>query len=524
VHLRVQSPWIYDPIRPYDATQKGGDMPLTKIVCTLGPATEDPEVIRAMIRTGMTVARLNFSHGAAAEKRQTAARVRKIATEEGRHVALLGDLQGPKIRIGDLPEEGVDLIEGQHVVLTADDVSASGQAQKPREIPFPHPEIIADIEVGDRLLLDDGTLELRVTQAAPTRITCRVHVGGVLNSNKGVNLPGVKLNIPAITEKDYEDALTALEIGMDYLALSFVRQAADVTMLRDYLNKHAGAPVTREVGEDPHQIPALVAKIEKPEALEDLENIVRTSDAVMVARGDLGVEIAPERVPLVQKHIIHLCNKLGKPVITATQMLQSMIDLPRPTRAETSDVANAILDGSDAVMLSGETAVGRYPVKTVQMMVDIAENVEQSEDFPYNQLLDLAIDHSQPNPEVITSAISSATVTLSRASKAKAIICSTESGRTARIVARHRPHAPLVGATPFTSTARRMQLMWGVIPMVVTAFHTTDEMLRTMVHSAYDRGYAKIDDNVALTAGIPLEVHGVTNMVKVHTIREEDLA
>lgn len=494
-------------------------MPLTKIVCTLGPATEDPEVLRAMILAGMTVARLNFSHGTADEKRRTAAMVRKIAAEEGEHIALLGDLQGPKIRVGALPEDGIKLVEDREVVLTSGEI-----LDRHREIPFPHPDILADIEAGDRLLLDDGTLELVATEAAPTRVTCRVRVGGVLTSNKGVNLPGVKLRIPAMTDKDREDALTALEIGVDYLALSFVRRADDVTALRDYLFDHTGAPVAREVGEDPHQIPALVAKIEKPEALDDLDAIVRASDAVMVARGDLGVEIAPERVPLVQKHIIHLCNTLGKPVITATQMLQSMIELPRPTRAEASDVANAILDGSDAVMLSGETSVGKYPVEAVQMMANLAENVEHSEDFPYNQLLDLAIDHSQPNAQVITTAISSATVTLAKTSNAKAILCSTESGRTARIVARHRPKAPLIGATPFGSTARRMQLMWGVLALIVSPFHTTDEMLLTMVRSACDRGYASVGDNVALTAGIPLEVHGVTNMVKVHTVREADLA
>jgi pyruvate kinase len=244
----------------------------------------------------------------------------------------------------------------------------------------------------------------------------------------------------------------------------------------------------------------------------------------MVARGDLGVEIAPERVPLVQKRIIHLCNRMGKPVITATQMLQSMIDLPRPTRAEASDVANAILDGSDAVMLSGETSIGKYPVETVHMMARIAESVEQSEDFPYNQLLDMEIDTDQPNAEMVTSAISRATVTLSMAAQATVILSSTESGRTGRIVARHRPKVTLLGVTPFISTACRMQLMWGVIPLVVEPFHSTDEMIQRMMRAAYDRRCVDVGDNVVLTAGIPLEVHGVTNIVKVHTLREADLA
>jgi pyruvate kinase len=243
----------------------------------------------------------------------------------------------------------------------------------------------------------------------------------------------------------------------------------------------------------------------------------------MVARGDLGVEIAPERVPLAQKRIIRLCNRMGKPVITATQMLQSMVDLPRPTRAEASDVANAILDGSDAVMLSGETSVGSYPVETVGMMARIAEAVERSDGFPCNQLLDLPAEEDQPNAQLITSAISSATVALAKAAHATAILCSTESGRTARIVARHRPSVPLLGVTPFGTTARRMQLIWGIQALVVPAFRTTDEMIGEMVKAAHQRGDADIGSNVVLTAGIPLEVHGVTNMVKVHTIREADL-
>ena len=400
----------------------------------------------------------------------------------------------------------------------------SGTVDDPqREIPFPHPDIIEDVKAGDHLLLDDGTLELVAVASDPPRLTCRVVVGGTLTSHKGVNLPGVKLRIEALTEKDKQDALVALELKVDYLALSFVRRATDVTALRDYLLAHVDAPTTRHVGEDPHQIPGLVAKIEKPEALDDLEGIVRASDGVMVARGDLGVEIAPERVPLVQKHLIHLSNVLGKPVITATQMLQSMIDLPRPTRAEASDVANAILDGSDAVMLSGETSVGKYPVEAVQMMARIAENVEAAEDFPYDQMLDLPIDGDQANAEMVTTAISSATVALSKTSRAAAILCSTESGRTARIVARHRPRVPLLGITPFLTTACRMQLMWGVIPIVVAAFHTTDEMIQRMVNAANQREHANVGDNIVLTAGIPLEVHGVTNMIKVHTIREADL-
>ncbi|MBN1874849.1 MAG: pyruvate kinase [Anaerolineae bacterium] len=494
-------------------------MPLTKIVCTLGPATESLAVLREMVRAGMTVARLNFSHGTSENKRETAALVRQAAAEEGRYVALMGDLQGPKIRVGRLPESGVLLQTGEEVILTSGPVT-----DLQREIPFPHPDIIPDVAPGNRLLLDDGALELEVVAVTPITLRCRVCVGGWLTSHKGVNLPGVALKISALTEKDKSDALLALELDLDYLALSFVRRAVEVEELRAFLRGHARVPETRHVGENPHYIPGIVAKIEKPEALEDLDAIVRAADAVMVARGDLGVETAPERVPLVQKHIISLCNRLSKPVITATQMLQSMIEAPRPTRAEASDVANAILDGSDAVMLSGETSVGKYPVAAVQMMARIAESVEASDTFPYNQLLDYTPwAHELPNPTLISTAVSRATVVIAQASNATAILTSTESGRTPRMVARHRPQAPLLGITPFEETARRLQLVWGVIPILVTAFTNTDEMLQFMVGAATGRGYARVGDNVILTAGIPLEVHGVTNMLKVHTVREEDL-
>ncbi len=507
-------------------------MALTKIVCTLGPACESLDVLRAMIRAGMTVARLNFSHGDADGKRRTAALVREAAAAEGRTVALMGDLQGPKIRVGRLPAEGVRLIEGAEVTLTAglvEDTATQIPFPHPElipdiQIPFPHPELIPDIQIGNRILLDDGTLELEVLAVHPPQIRCRVRAGGVLTSNKGVNLPGVALQISALTDKDREDAVVALELGLDYLALSFVRQAADVRELRELLLTLAHADEERQVGQNPHQIPGIVAKIEKPEALTELEDILREVDAVMVARGDLGVETAPELVPLAQKRIIHLANRLGKPVITATQMLQSMIDNPRPTRAEASDVANAILDGSDAVMLSGETAVGKYPVEAVRMMAKIAAEMEASEAFPYHQLMTLPDDGAElPSARLISRAISRATVEISQEAHAAAILTSTESGRTARTVARHRPRCPLVAATPFEETARRMQLVWGVTPVVVPAFFDTDSMIQVMVQAALRCGYATVGIQLVLTAGIPLEVHGVTNMLKVHTMREEDI-
>ncbi len=492
-------------------------MALTKIVCTLGPACANIETLTAMIEAGMTVARLNFSHGSADQKRAWAGLVRAAAARAGRYVALMGDLQGPKIRVGKLPEAGLTLIPDAEVTLTA------GALEGPGDIPFPHPDIVEDLRPGHTILLDDGTLELQVLDVTPPRVRCRVIVGGVLTSNKGVNLPETPLKLSALTEKDREDARLALELGLDYLALSFVRRPEDVEELRAYLRDQAAASLERRVGEDPNRLPAIIAKIEKPEALHALEAIVRTADAVMVARGDLGVETAPQRVPLAQKDIIRLCNQLGKPVITATQMLQSMIDNPRPTRAEASDVANALLDGSDAIMLSGETSVGRYPVEAVRMMATIAEAVEASAYFPYHQLLMMTAQKSEATPEDVSRAISRATVEIAAELQAAAILCSTESGRTARMVARHRPCTPLLGITPFESTARRLNLVWGVIPVVVGDFRNTDHMIQTMIQAATQRGYARQDDLVVLTAGIPLEVHGVTNMLKVHTIRAEDL-
>jgi pyruvate kinase len=472
-----------------------------------------------MIRAGMTVARLNFSHGTPDQKRAQVEVLRRLSREENRYVAIMGDLQGPKIRVGDLPPEGVMLQEGSEIALVAGESSADPQ----HEIPFPHPDIVADIQRGNRILLDDGSLELEVLSVAPPRVRCRVRVGGKLTSHKGVNLPGVPLRLSAMTDKDRADAQTAVDLGVDYLALSFVRKAADVLELQQFLQNYAGVTSERQVGVNPNQLPAIVSKIEKPEALLDLESIVRQSDAVMVARGDLGVETAPEQVPLAQKQIIRLCNRMGKPVITATQMLQSMIDNPRPTRAEASDVANAIIDGSDAVMLSGETSVGRYPIEAVQMMTKIAENVEGSASFPYHQLLQLEADEGESTAARVSRAISRSTVEISEDVNAAAILTSSESGRTARMVARHRPRVPLLGMTPFEETARRMNLVWGVIPVVVTDFVNTDHMIQTMVRAAVARGYAGVGREVVLTAGIPLEVHGVTNMLKVHTVRPADL-
>ncbi len=498
-------------------------MSLTKIVCTMGPAIDSPEMIKNMLAAGMTVARLNFSHGGEEDKRRQLSLLRKAAKEEGCHLAVMGDLQGPKIRVGKLPEEGIPLEPGKKVII-----SSKKSAGKTDVIPFPHPHIAAAIEAGNHLLLDDGNMELEVLSVAGPEIHCKVVVGGILTSNKGVNLPGVPLDISALTEKDKKDAELAVELGLDYLALSFVRSKEDIEELKEYLEgafaaKDGGKKRKREPGENPHRLPSLIAKIEKPEALNDLEGIVLASDAVMVARGDLGVEISPEQVPMAQKTIIRLCNKMGKPVITATQMLQSMVDNPRPTRAEASDVANAILDGSDAVMLSGETSVGSYPVEAVEIMRKIARQMEGSVSFPYHRLMGVEdVQGKFTDEAAISQAVSRVTVDIADDCGAAAIVSSTESGRTARTVARHRPKSPLLVATPFEETARRMQLVWGTRAVVVAPFETTDEMIKRLVRACIEEDIASIGDKVIITAGIPFEVHGVTNMLKVHTIREED--
>lgn len=468
----------------------------TKLVCTLGPASRDPEVIRGLLQAGMDVARINFSHGDPEAHARTVATVRQIAREEGRTVAILGDLQGPKLRVGELPPEGIALKPGEEVVL-------SPAPFAPGRLPVPHPEILADLKEGQRILLDDGQLELRVARPGRKQVRCQVVVGGRLTSHKGLNLPGASLRISALTEKDRRDARFAVEQGLDFLALSFVRAAQDILELRELLREW-GAP----------DLP-IVAKIEKAEAIEAFEEILEVADAVMVARGDLGVETSPEEVPFHQKRIIRLCNRVGKPVITATQMLQTMIEHPTPTRAEASDVANAVLDGTDAVMLSGETAVGAYPVEAARTMARICASAEahlRSEPFLY--------ELGCPTASV-TEAISRATVEIAAEVGAKAILTATMSGTTARMVARYRPPIPILAATPVPRTQMRLTLVWGVTPVLVPPFATTDEMVVRMVRAAVEAGVVRKGDRVVLTAGIPFGGEGRTNMLKVHVVGED---
>lgn len=471
-------------------------MPRTKIVCTLGPATDSPEVLRALLQAGARVLRLNYSHGTQAQQAARAEMARGIARELGIHIGILADLQGPKMRIGDIPGGSVALREGATVVLTAQPTpGVEGQ------IPFAEPEVLADIRPGARILLDDGALELRAVGADEGGVSAQVVVGGVLSSRKGVALPDTEVRLASLTAKDRDDARAAVAAGVDFVALSFVRSAANVEDLRGLLRGL--------VAED---MP-IVAKIEKREALARFPEILAAADAIMVARGDLGVEIPPEDVPMHQKAIVRQCNAAGKPVIIATQMLQSMIDNPRPTRAEASDVANAILDGADAVMLSGETAVGHYPVEAVAMMGKIARATEAH--FPYAARL---WEASEARAITITDAISQATCEIAQELGAKAIIASTRSGHTARMVAKYRPQTPILAPTPDLKVAARLALAWGVEPLLVPQFDTTDEMIAQAVNAAKGRGFVHPGDVVVITAGVPIGGAGRTNMLKVHVV------
>lgn len=467
----------------------------TKMVCTLGPASQDPEVIRGLLRAGMSVARINFSHGDLETHARTIATVRQVARGENRLLAIMADLQGPKLRLGKLPTDGVVLTVGEEVLL-------SPAPFAPGRLPVPYPEVLADLREGQRVLLDDGQLEMRVVRADGETARCRVVVGGRLTSHKGLNLPGAALRISALTEKDRRDARFAVEQGVDLIALSFVRSAQDVLDLRGRLTEWGAGDLP------------IVVKIEKAEAVEAFDAILEVADAVMVARGDLGVETSAEEVPFHQKRIIRASNQAGKPVITATQMLQTMIEHPTPTRAEASDVANAVLDGTDAVMLSGETAVGAYPVEAAQTMARICANAEA-----HLSLERFLYELECPRGSV-TGAISRATVEIAAEIGARAILTATMSGTTARMVARYRPPVPIIAATPNPRTLMRLALVWGVTPVPVAPFTTTDEMVVRMIQAALQTGLVQKGDRVVLTAGVPFGGEGRTNMLQVHTVGE----
>lgn len=470
----------------------------TKIVATLGPVSSSEDTLRAMVRAGMDVARLNFSHGTHESHASLMAAVRKVAREEGHVVALLQDLQGPRVRVSEMAGGQAQLATGSRVLLTTTEVVGTPERITVRGAPLPR-----DVLPGDRILLDDGAIELEVLSTSNTEVECTVKIGGILKSHKGVVVPERTLSIPTITEKDRADVAFGVEQGVDYVAMSFVRSAEDIHRLRGLLSELGG-------GEIP-----IVAKIEKHEAISSFDEILLAADAVMVARGDLGIEVAAEEVPFLQKMIISSCNAAGKPVVTATQMLDSMIRNPRPTRAEVNDVANAILDGSDATMLSGETAAGAYPVEAVATMARIAERTDAA--LPYDTLMQKTAMARMRN---VTDAVGQATCEMAYELGAKAIITSTESGYTARMIARHRPPTQIIAPTPSETTFRQLALVWGVQPYLVRRYQTTDEMIRQVVDLAEREGRVAKGDLVIITAGLPLPVRGHTNFLKLHIVGE----
>ena len=465
--------------------------PRTKIVCTLGPASNNRETLKSLMEAGLSVARLNFSHGTHEQHAATVALVRSTAAELGRPVAILGDLQGPRIRIGDLAEPR-HVADGEDIVLVAGEDAAAGQ------FPTTYEDLCHDLKVGDRILVDDGLIELVALEVGTHTVTARVLHGGMIKSHKGMNLPGVAVSAPSITAKDWADVAFAIEHDLEFLALSFVRRAQDIAELREQIPKQM----------------LVVAKIEKDSALENIESIVRASDAIMVARGDLGVELPVEEVPIAQKKIIALCNQLGRPVITATQMLESMITNPRPTRAEASDVANAIFDGTDAVMLSAETAAGAYPRLAVEAMSRIITEIER---HPRVVRTD---ERRAPSDTVVSTeqAIAAAATSAVRSLGAPALIVFTKSGFSARIVASHRPNVPILVLTDQERTYRQMALVWGVIPCLVAHCETYEDMVTLALHQVREHGLARDGDRIIVTAGVPFDVPGTTNLMKVETV------
>ncbi|MCD4783201.1 MAG: pyruvate kinase [Candidatus Eremiobacteraeota bacterium] len=464
----------------------------TKIVCTIGPACWDEETLRKLIRNGMDVARLNFSHGTHDSHKEVFYRIRKLAKEEGVPIAIMQDLCGPKIRLGEIPNGPINLKDGQEVALTGEEVAGTSDRL---HVSYPH--LVKDLKVDEPVLIDDGIVQLKVKRIRGADVICEVTAGGDISSHKGVNLPESQLQVTAPTEKDIDDLKLGMELGVDFVALSFVRTNADIRRLKEILDKSK------------RFIP-VIAKIEKREAVLNLDKILASADAAMVARGDLGAEIPIERVPHIQKEIIRKCNILSKPVITATQMLDSMIRNPIPTRAEVTDVANAILDGTDAVMLSGETASGKYPIKAIQNMDRIAR---ESEKYLASRTKVDVINHHD-----VVDSISLATCQISCELDAKAILVLTDSGRTARLVSRYKPDRPILAITPNDDTVRKLMLSWGVIPLKVEESKDTDKALDDANKAALASGIVKDGDLIVTTAGIPTMVKGSTNMIKVDVL------
>ncbi|MGC8764408.1 MAG: pyruvate kinase [Brevinematia bacterium] len=476
----------------------------TKIVATIGPVSSDEKTIKAFILEGTDVFRLNFSHGSLEDHISSLEIIRRTSEELNRPVAVFQDLQGPKIRINEIENKMMELSEGDELIITTDKITG-GNIDGKKMVSIDYDNLHNEIFAGARILIDDGLIELKVKRVDGKNIHTDVIDGGILKERKGVNLPHVKLKISSLTSKDVRDIKFAFENEIEYVALSFVRNSADVKELKDLMYKEY------------FKIIPVIAKIEKPEAVLDIDNIIDVADAIMVARGDLGVETSPQEVPVLQKKIIRKSNLAGKPVITATQMLESMINNPRPTRAEAADIANAILDGTDALMLSGETAVGKYPVEAVRIMKEIAKYVEESAIFKSVELKrnlteEELIEITRSNIEEATTF---ATIEVAEKICAKYITCFTNSGNTAKMISKYRPLIPNIAFTPHKSTARRLSLVWGVTPIEIGFVKSVDELLEGASELLRFKKIVKEGDFIVITAGVPVGVTGSTNMIKV---------
>lgn len=470
----------------------------TKIICTLGPSTDKEGVLETLIQEGMDVARFNFSHGSHREQKERLIKLQEIRERLGRPVAALLDTKGPEIRIRTFKEGKVELVEGQEFTLTSEDIEGTNE-----KVSVTYEDLYKDLKPGDSVLIDDGLIGLEVVSIEGKEIHCVVKNGGMVSDRKGVNLPGVDVNMPFISPKDKEDILFGIREGFDFIAASFTRTAEDVAEIRKILYENGGADI------------GIIAKIENQQGVNNIDRIIEAADGIMIARGDMGVEIPLEDVPVIQKEIIAKVYNAGKQVITATQMLDSMIKNPRPTRAETTDVANAIYQGTSAIMLSGETAAGKYPVEALKTMVRIA--VRNESDIPYNELFSV---RKKEEKKDMTTAISHATCMTAIDMDAKAIITVTKSGHTARMVSRFRPGCPIVGCTSDMRTCRKLNLSWGISPILIKEEYSMEILFLHATEAAEREGFVQEGDVAILTAGVPVGRPGKTNLIKAAIVGE----
>lgn len=470
----------------------------TKIIATIGPSSSNKSVLKKLISSGMNVARLNFSHGNFKEHGTVISMIRALSKELNKPVGIMLDLQGPKIRTGSL-KDGLPVLLKKNAIIRITSKKVPGSADI---ISTTYAGLAGDVKKGEKILIDDGLIELKVLSKNKDTVTCKIIHGGVLKEHKGINLPGVKISAPSLTEKDRQDLVFGIKSGVDFFALSFVRSAKDLKIIKDMIKDH---------GVD---IP-VIAKIEKPEAMETLDDILQLADAVMVARGDLGVEMRPEQVPNIQKHIIHKAILANKPVITATQMLETMINNPIPTRAEASDVANAIYDGTDAIMLSGETAYGKHPLKAVRMMKKIASEAEGS---PF---MKLNLQFEKDNKEMMTHAIAQSSVNILQEVDAKAIVTFSISGKTSKLISKQRPSRPVYAFSPSREVYNRLSLVWGVTPLLISPINNAKGLIDAGEEILANGKFIKKNDLIVIVTGLALKT-GSTNMIKIHITGQEN--